>query len=91
MDGAGRLFCGAQIGRKAGKIGILRQRAGDGRQIRLDFFLVCTGAGCDRQAAVAVDNGGQALPQLKFAEMRTEERRVGMAVNVDKAGRDVLP
>ena len=91
MDGAGRVFCGAQIGCEAGKIGILRQRAGDRRQIRLDLFFVCTGAWCDGQAAVAVDDRGQALPQFELAEVRAEERCVGMAMDIDEARRDVLP
>ena len=91
VDGAGGLFCSAQIGSEAGKIGVLRQRARNRGQICLDLFFVCTGARRDGQAAVAVDDRGQALLELQLAEMRAEERRVGMAVNVDKAGRNILP
>ena len=91
VDGAGRLFRGAQIGSKAGKVGAVRQRTGNRCQVCLNFFLESAAAGRHRQAAVAVDDRGQALLQLKFAEMRTEERRVGMAVNVDEAGRNILP
>ena len=39
------------------------------------------------EAAVAVDDGGKALTQLRRAETRAEQRRVGVAVHVDKARR----
>ena len=40
----------------------------------------------ERQSAVAVDEGGQALGQLRLAEARGEQRRVRVAVQVDEAG-----
>ena len=61
--------------------------AGNGAEIRQDFRPVCIAKGRRGQAAVAVDDGRQTLGQLQVAEMRPEHRRVGMAVDVDKAGR----
>ena len=39
-----------------------------------------------RQPAVAADDGGQPLAQFQRTETGAEQRRVGVAVDVDKAG-----
>ena len=44
--------------------------------------------GRKRQAAVAVEDGRQALPQLGMAEAFAEHLRVAVAVNVQKSRRD---
>ena len=62
-----------------------RHPAADGLQIRGDGRQVLRphrGAG---QAAVAVDDGGESLPQLQLPEARPEGRGIGVAVDVDKA------
>lgn len=38
------------------------------------------------EAAVAVDDGSKALTQLRRAEARAEQRRVGVAMDVNEAG-----
>ena len=44
-----------------------------------------------RQAAVSVDDGGQPLPQLRAAEAGAEDGGIAVAVDVQKARRDVPP
>ena len=91
MDGAGLPAGSIQIGLHRAAVGVCGQLARDRGQIGLDLPAVRSAAGCNRQAAVAVYDRGQTLFELQLAEMRAEERRVGMAVDVDKAGGDGLP
>ena len=67
-----------------------RQGAGDGAQIVPDGIAVGGAEGGGAEAAVAVDDGSQALAQLRCAEAGAEQRRVGVAVDVDEAGGDGL-
>ena len=63
-----------------------RESAGDGAQVVPDGVAMGGAKGGGAEAAVAVDDGGKALTQLRRAEARAEQRRVGVAVDVNKAG-----
>ena len=62
---------------------------GDGSEIVIDLLPPRFRRGRNGQTAVAVDNRRQPLRQLQPAKARTEHRRVGVAVNIPEAGRDV--
>ena len=91
MDGAGLPAGSIQIGLHRAALRVRGQLTRDRGQIGLDLPAVRSAAGRNRKAAVAVYDRGQALFELQLAEMRAEERRVGMAVDVDKTGSDGLP
>ena len=90
----------AHVYRQGGQAGeIARQRvrhqlrrdgAGDGTQIVPYGVPVRPAEGRGAETAVAVDDGGQPLTQLRRAEAGAQQRRVRMAVDVDKAGGDGL-
>ena len=83
--------------RLAGKV--VRQRicgdivfhfTADGLQVGGDLRPPAAAEGRGGQAAVAVYNGGQPLPQLQLAEARPKGRQICMAVDVDEPRRHQL-
>ena len=78
-----------------GKVGVHRFRgdaaglaARDGGEVFQNLHAMRVAEGCKRQAAVAVQNGRQALMQLGISEAGAEHLCVAVAVNVQKAGCD---
>ena len=61
--------------------------AGDGGKVVQNVLAVFAVDGGNRETAVAVDNGGEALRKLQFAEMGTKDLRIGMAVDINETGR----
>ena len=58
----------------------------DQEQLNATLENVGGAEGGGAEAAVAVDDGGKALTQLRRAEARAEQRRVGVAMDVNEAG-----
>ena len=65
----------------------LRQRAGHRIKIVQDLRAVCLAARRDRQPAVSVYDRRQPLSQLRAPKARAKRCRVGVTVDVEKAGR----
>ncbi len=75
-----------EIARQGVRHQLRRESAGDGAQVVPDGVAVGGAEGGGAETAVAVDDGGQALTQLRRAEARGAQRRVRVAVDVNEAG-----
>ena len=67
------------------------QRSGHGREIVKNPLLICPAARRSRQTAIAVYDRRQALTQLGVSKPGTENCRIRVPVNVDKARCDEPP
>ena len=76
-----------EIVREGRKAQLVPKRAGDGRKIRAHGGSVRPRERRERHSAVAADERGQTLRQLGTSKIGAEQRRVGVAVDVQKAGR----
>ena len=82
--------CAAQIAVHAVRFDLFGHCARNRPEVLENFGAVRRAEGRERQAAVAVDDGGESLPQLGFSEARAENGSVRVAVNIQKAWRDTF-